>query len=734
MRSSLALLIFSLISVVPAFVRAQDFWVPANEGIAGAIVTSFDIDRGGTIYASTAAGIYATDDRGASWHFRSPVIGSMVYSSVLAPNGDLFLSTYDSIYHSSDGGRSWSSRRFPVRAYMGAPPLVGADSRGYLYAENTILIRSSDRGATWDTIAGLTRMEEEFVEASLALPELMLVVTRDGIYISSDSGARWDPVTGPEGGTLQNYTATVVPGGTILLSASGGLYRSDDWAVTWSRVDSLGVLMLHAGADGKIYQIFGSPRGYYSIPGPPSGLRVSSDDGRTWTTTSEGRLTGVIADRSGNLLAARYRTVERSSDGGRSWSPANNGLDNLEMSTIAVGPGGMLATTVWRQPAISSDDGGSWTVTAEDLRGETTLGFLPDGSLIAGPDSNDNYAGRIVRSSNLGRSWTTLHDNLTGAPMIFARGTGNTVLAGTGQNGIFGTGGGSIYRSADGGITWDSIGFGRPVRDIDVKSNGDIFALSYWNTDVGPPFGGGGIHRSTDGGASWTTLNDSVGASAIVIGRDGVIYTDYDIRDRIYLGDSAVDINEHYVLRSTDNGDTWIFSRLEIGGYGMIETLAIDSAGAIYAGTYDQGIYRSTDHGVTWSRFNSGLKNLAIEDIAVTPSGYLIVSTSHNGFYRSRTAQTTRAVPEPAISVESYPNPVMGIVTIGFTTAVDGVVTIELYTSAGEQVAKIFEGRRAAGHHEVRFDTGRLADGVYIYRVRLGDAEGTGRISVIGRE
>ncbi|HTY11934.1 MAG TPA: T9SS type A sorting domain-containing protein [Bacteroidota bacterium] len=72
------------------------------------------------------------------------------------------------------------------------------------------------------------------------------------------------------------------------------------------------------------------------------------------------------------------------------------------------------------------------------------------------------------------------------------------------------------------------------------------------------------------------------------------------------------------LFRSTDNGDSWT---LVLGSslYGVYEvfSIAFDTGGTIYAGTYGAGLFRSTNDGGSWASLSSdyGSNNLPVDDI-----------------------------------------------------------------------------------------------------------------------
>jgi pimeloyl-ACP methyl ester carboxylesterase len=64
-------------------------------------------------------------------------------------------------------------------------------------------------------------------------------------------------------------------------------------------------------------------------------------------------------------------------------------------------------------------------------------------------------------------------------------------------------------------------------------------------------------------------------------------------------------------------------------------TMIINSSNHIFVGTYDKGIYRSTNNGISWIQTNSGLTNFVISSFAISPEGYILCATLGGGIFRS---------------------------------------------------------------------------------------------------
>lgn len=74
---------------------------------------------------------------------------------------------------------------------------------------------------------------------------------------------------------------------------------------------------------------------------------------------------------------------------------------------------------------------------------------------------------------------------------------------------------------------------------------------------------------------------------------------------------------------------------------------------------------------------------------------------------------------------QNAPNPFSGTTEIPFEIPYDAHVTVEVFDLTGRRVHVLMNDRIAAGSHTVRFDTGDLPAGVYLYRIRSGAASRT---------
>ena len=119
--------------------------------------------------------------------------------------------------------------------------------------------------------------------------------------------------------------------------------------------------------------------------------------------------------------------------------------------------------------------------------------------------------------------------------------------------------------------------------------------------------------------AQWTQTNGPYGANvySLAVNSNGHIFAGS------FLGG---------VFRSTDNGGNWTHVGLTTT---TVRALAINSSGHIFAGAYyPGGVFRSTDNGGTWAQVNTGLTNTTIYALAASGTN-LFAGTWGGGVFRS---------------------------------------------------------------------------------------------------
>jgi photosystem II stability/assembly factor-like uncharacterized protein len=221
-----------------------------------------------------------------------------------------------------------------------------------------------------------------------------------------------------------------------------------------------------------------------------------------------------------------------------------------------------------------------------------------------------------------------LFSGLQYRPLHFLRGGRSTAVAGVPSDPFtfyFGSIGGGVWKTTDAGTTWTNVSDGffeaGSIGAIAVSESAPNVVYvgtgtACLRTNVSP---GVGMYRSSDAGRTWVHvgLHD-----AGQISRVRIHPANPDLVYAAVVGNVFVPTPTRGVFRSQDGGKTWqkvLFVNNETGA----SDLALDPADprVLYAGTWtvdrkpwtldsgskEDGIYKSTDGGDTWTRLGGGL-------------------------------------------------------------------------------------------------------------------------------
>jgi photosystem II stability/assembly factor-like uncharacterized protein len=200
---------------------------------------------------------------------------------------------------------------------------------------------------------------------------------------------------------------------------------------------------------------------------------------------------------------------------------------------------------------------------------------------------------------------------------------------------IFAATAGGIYGSTDAARTWSYLGLGDRGADFEfgVAFADLALAPNYATEPVIIAAGNGNTFRSTDGGATWAIVGQSLSLQHIV-------FSPQFATDRTIF---AAGTYGNGIYRSSNGGTSWqsINSGLSSNGR-MVSTLAISPNYAadrtLFATTGGDGVYRSTDSGLSWSGVSQGLPDRYMASLVISP-GYAadrtLFASSSSGVYRS---------------------------------------------------------------------------------------------------
>jgi len=313
--------------------------------------------------------------------------------------------------------------------------------------------------------------------------------------------------------------------------------------------------------------------------------------------------------------------VQRSTDGGQTWSAANNGLLNQHIWSIAIDPVTSSVLYVGSNGAgvFRSDDGGTtWVRSSTGI----DSGYIYALAAVAQGGRTRLWAGtaqgRIFVSDDNARTWKpTAGQPAAGYINVFY-----VVPARPDRPGrvYVGTNVG-VFLSTDNGATWKELplrpGPGRPdIRDLvgDPRDEKIVYA----------GVAGEGVYRTRDGGASWVLTNQ--GMDNVRVRAMAVDPLDPQI---VYVGTDG-----GRVYRSSNGGDRWESASAGLAGR-SVQVLVILPF-RLYAGTWGDGLFRSTDGGRNWTALQGNLNVLNAAAILGDPAardGMLVGAYGKGIFY-----------------------------------------------------------------------------------------------------
>src|SRR5690606_29886642 len=309
---------------------------------------------------------------------------------------------------------------------------------------------------------------------------------------------------------------------------------------------------------------------------------------------------------------------------------------------------------------------------------------------------------------------------------------------------------GDVYKTTDNGITWDS------TSNIDTaQTHITDMALYPDNSVLLGTFNN--IKKSTDKGISWSTMINGLPNSIIhnigvteegviyavsgnklcranhidssfVIIRDEVVASSPPIYNRIATGSDGIILfadqgTNQGIYRSTDYGETW--SKIYNSS---VSSLSIYNNKYVVAGLpTGEGILFSSNLGDTWEFLKEGIhSNATISWNIVDSDGYLYASANGLGLYKSNsivTSTDSQPLPEKiSFKLEqNYPNPFNPTTTISYQIKEGGLVKLKVYDILGKEVATLVKEEQPNGNYSVKFDASNLPSGVYMYSLRVNN-------------
>jgi photosystem II stability/assembly factor-like uncharacterized protein len=583
MRAS-RIIFFILLGVTTPMFAGLNRWT--SSGPEGAAITSLAAES--VIYAgTTGGGVFRSTTNGEpDWQpFNTGLTDLMI--TALAIDGDV-------VYAGTSSGRLFRSVNEGAWSESGKPPggivyeFAVDQQRHTVYAAAGVagLLRSRNRGETWEVVPGLTQWATDVI---LTGDGTLYALMGSLLQVSIDGGVTWGAA-----GNGSKWSIAADAQSTVYTIDNGRVVFSTDYGKIWQ---PLPALVPYANS------LFPRPGGVYAAT--TGALYAFDVGGSAWTRVSDLLSTQVNALTSSGpqLFAGTNGGVLTGTADNPEWRTANRGLNVLPVADVA-SSGTSTAYAATDGGLFQTSNGGTeWRkVLNEPVKEVETDG----GDLI-------KVSGEGVRSSaDAGQTWELVTPRITPA-LAITNASPATLYA------AFNDG---IAKSTDGGRLWQTI------------SNGLDYPYGWWfyGLDV--------IVTETD---------DSIAARAYVAYEAGLFKTDdYGQHWDLILG-AAKQYNEipavaargeivhasqkSGVRTSTDGGATWAATpRLSDE---RVSSLIIDPAdpARAYAGTASGRVYRTDDFGNEWEPFGEGLRSASINRLDINAEGDRIYAATSAGLF-----------------------------------------------------------------------------------------------------
>ena len=361
----------------------------------------------------------------------------------------------------------------------------------------------------------------------------------------------------------------------------------------------------------------------------------------------------------------------------------------------------------------TTDGGTTW------LHGQQNFGVIKD---LSFSDTLDGWAigfgGAIWRTTDGGRSWWEQHAGFS----RYYYGTATlsklkNITVGTTYN--FYPDSGKIVQTTDGGTTWIEQSVADSIAGFD-----DLFfldSLHGW-APSGIINGGPAILRTQDGGVNWQVLPSQ--------GEHQLFFLD-TVRGWGAVGSG--------IFRTGDGGNTWQYltsiydpdplsgDQLATKSLSFSDTLHGRAFGTIfYRGILTEGIYRTTDGGLSWFRESIGLTGDfgGVNDAQMLDAYHGWAVCNEGSVLRYQLLDSAGNPPGLPLTYslhQNYPNPFNSTTTIQYEITGRTYVTLQIYDLIGRRVQVLVDQMQEAGNYDVRFDGSMLSSGVYYYRLNVGE-------------
>lgn len=445
------------------------------------------------------------------------------------------------------------------------------------------------------------------------------VVGQGGIFTTVNGGVTFEPLANPFPATSSALTAKMVNDNVGYSAGSFGVAKTTDGGFTWNLITSL-----PAGS----YRDVASPNDTLILAITYNDLQRSTDGGLTFTPIATGTslLSKIVFKNSSTayLVSTGLQKVKMTTDGGLTWTNISANIGTTWPATDIDIIGDDVYLTITFNLYKTSDNGLTWTQITLPYRttpwtfniGFKSTSFYNDRFITVGQygaiglkigNGTPFILNEITTVSNISDLWT--YDGVT-----------KVIGTISGQNGAnpFDR----VIYSTNGGTTWALSVFNNNLSKSVTDSLPDAAYFPYFygidmvTLDLGYIVGKMGVFKTTNGGVNWDSL-------AYGFNHDTLMSIDFVSPTTGWVfGCSGK------VYKTTNAGINWVIQPTGTSN-NINKGSMVDSLNGWFAGS-NGSVYKTTNSGADWIQVNAGVGAASLNNIkAVTPDIVYVCGASN---------------------------------------------------------------------------------------------------------
>ncbi len=517
-----------------------------------------------------------------------------------------------------------------------------------------------------------------------------------GLYMTHDGGKNWKQITDEDGlpkGELGRIGVAIARNRPNVVYAlveakKNALYKSEDGGFTWKKANDkndignrpfyYSEIYVDPQNENRVYSIFTyvnvSEDGGKSFEQLMPAYRVNNgvhpDHHAWWIHPENGQF--IIDGNDGGMNITK--------DGGKSWRFIGN-LPVGQFYHLAVDNeipynvyGGMQDNGSWRGPAYVWRDQGIRNAYWQEISFGDGFDVIPD------PDDS-RYGWSMSQQGFVGRyDWQTGNNYIVRPthpdPEMRLRFNWNSAInLDPFNNNTLYFGSQFVHKSSDKGLTWELISPDLTTNDPEKQKQSDSGGLTMDATGaenhctilvIEPSslerdmlWAGtddGRVHYTRDGGDSWTEVSKNIKGLPT-----GSWVTQIKASNK-RRGEALLVANDYrrynytpYLYRTRDYGKTWqrLVDKGDVESYTQSVVEDPENDQLLFLGT-DDGLYISTDAGVSWMKWTEGFPTVSTKDLVIHPREQdLVIGTFGRAFWVLDDIRPLRAISQtPSILKE----------------------------------------------------------------------------------